>query len=284
MLLTQGALFALMAAGFLVRRIGIVSDEGRKSLIDLIMYLILPCSILKSFCGDFSQDTLKSCLTVFLLGLGIQIFSFVYGRIVYRSQPEARRKCLQYGIMCSNSGLLGNPVAEGMYGAEGLMLASVFLIPLRIMMWSLGIAVFSGTTDRRATAKKVLTHPCILACVLGIAIMLTGLRLPELPMKVIGYIGQCNTALCMMVIGMILVGVDFRKMITMEVAVYALHRLVIIATERGLAVILSAMPAGASTSILAAKYNMEPEFATKLVVFSTVLSIATIFIWSIVLA
>ena len=49
---------------------------------------------------------------------------------------EGRYKCLQYGTICSNAGFLGNPIAEGIYGAEGLVLASVYLIPQRIMMWS----------------------------------------------------------------------------------------------------------------------------------------------------
>lgn len=58
-------------------------------------------------------------------------------------EPEGKRKCLEYGIICSNAGFLGNPIAEGMYGIEGLVLASIYLIPKRIMMWSSGLAIFS---------------------------------------------------------------------------------------------------------------------------------------------
>lgn len=43
------------------------------------------------------------------------------------------------------------------------------------------------------------------------------------------------------------------------------------------------MPAGATTSILAEKYDMEPEFATKMVIFSTLLSLPSICLWSMVL-
>lgn len=52
---------------------------------------------------------------------------------------------------------------------------------------------------------------------------------------------------------------------------------------RGLSVILAAMPAGATTGILAEKYNAEPAFATKLVVLSTLLSIPTIAVWMLIL-
>ena len=47
--------------------------------------------------------------------------------------------------------------------------------------------------------------------------------------------------------------------------------------------ILTAMPAGATTSILAEKYGMESEFATKLVITSTLLSLPTVFLWNLIL-
>ena len=53
---------------------------------------------------------------------------------------------------------------------------------------------------------------------------------------------------------------------------------------RGVSVLLAAMPAGATTSMLALKYDCDPAFATKLVVFSTLCSIPAIMIWSLILA
>ena len=51
----------------------------------------------------------------------------------------------------------------------------------------------------------------------------------------------------------------------------------------GVSVLLTAMPAGATTSILAEKYGMESEFATKMVVVSTCISLLTICFWSTIL-
>ena len=73
---------------------------------------------------------------------------------------------------------LGIQSRRGIYGVEGLVLASVYLIPQRIMMWSSGLAVFSGTSDKKKTLKKVMTHPCILACVLGIILMVMDFHCP----------------------------------------------------------------------------------------------------------
>jgi predicted permease len=55
---------------------------------------------------------------------------------LFRRQNEDRRRSLRYSIICSNAGFLGNPIAEGVFGGVGLMFASIYLIPQRIMMWS----------------------------------------------------------------------------------------------------------------------------------------------------
>lgn len=297
MLNLQLTIFILLAAGFLVKRVKLVGSEGQKNITDLVIYLVLPCNIVTSFLNGTTVETLQDCLWVFLISTVTQGFCAVYGKILFRKYRDDHRRCLHYGTICSNAGFLGNPIAEGAYGSLGLMYASVYLIPQRIMMWSEGIAIFSGEGNWKAIAKKIAVHPCILACELGILLMLTGISPPAIILSPLQIIGRCNTALSMLVIGMILESVDLKTMVDKTVLHYTLQRLVIIPmlvylfclalnvgeTVRGVCVLLAAMPAGATTSMLAAKYNMDPEFATKLVVFSTLCSIPAILIWCAIL-
>ncbi len=292
----QLTLFLLIAVGFLIRKIGLITEQGQKNINNLVINVVLPCNIVKSFMVDLEGGMIRDLTTMMLLSIVVQIIFVVYGKIVFRKQPEGRKACLQYGTICSNAGFLGNPVAEGVFGSYGLVLASVFLIPMRIMMWSEGLAAFSKTTSRKATLKKVCTHPCIIACVLGIILLVTGVRFPSPVTSTISSLGSCNTALSMMVIGMILSNMDL-KVFDKDVLIYCLHRLVILPllillvclalpmnkTVLGVCVLLSAMPAGATTSILASQYEMEPEFATRMVIVSTILSLPTICLWSIFL-
>ena len=168
----QTTIFLLVWIGYVVKKRKIIGSQGQKNLTDLVIYVILPCNILKAFMAGQAGEHLKDYLVILGISIAIQIFCTFYGKIVYRKEAIGRRKCLEYGTICSNAGFLGNPIAEGVFGAEGLVLASFFLIPQRIMMWSAGLAVFTGSTDRKATAKKVLTHPCIIACVIGLILML----------------------------------------------------------------------------------------------------------------
>lgn len=293
----QITIFLLVAMGFVLKKIHIIGPQGQKNINDMVIYVILPCNILRAFLDSPAEGSFLSYLEVLLISVFIQIFCVIYGKVVFRKEPEGRQKCLRYGTICSNAGFLGNPIAEGVYGAEGLMLASIYLIPQRIMMWSSGLAVFSGTSDKKQTMKKVLTHPCILACILGIIFMFAEVELPPGLDGMVTALGNCNTAMSMMVIGMILADINVKDFWDKTVVKYTVHRLVVIPaavyavcrflpldrTAFGICVLLAAMPSGATTSILAEKYEMEPAFATKMVIFSTLLSLPTICIWSLLL-
>ncbi|MBQ6662830.1 MAG: AEC family transporter [Firmicutes bacterium] len=293
----QATLFILIFVGFFLKKGGLISNEGQKNLTDLVIYIILPCNILTSFVTGSSEEFLRDGIAILLISVGIQFFCIFYGKLVYRRQSKDRQACLQYGTICSNAGYLGNAIAENAYGPSGLMYASVYLIPQRIMMWSEGLAIYSGTKNRKATIKKVLTHPSIIACELGTILLLTGMTLPAVIMTPLSTIGRCCMALSMIVTGMILTEIHPRSLLDKTLLWYSLNRLVIIPLivygvclllpisplARGVSVLLAAMPAGTFTSILALKYDRDPAFATELVIVSTLLSIPAIMVWSMIL-
>lgn len=306
LMILQGTMFILIFIGWFLLKYNIITKQGQENLTNLVIYLILPCNIVKSFLIDFSGDILRQCFDILILSILLQIFCVVFGRIFYRRHEADRKKCLQYGIICSNAGFLGNPIAEGVFGASGLLLASVYLIPQRIMMWSSGLTIFAGEDTENALSpwkrraqvfKKVVTHPCIIACIVGLILMITQWELPVVLNTTLSHLGGCNTALSMLVIGMILAEGKMKYIFDKDIWIYSLIRMVLIPgllllicrlirlpnLVTGVSVLLAAMPAGATTSILAAKYNRAPEFAAQLVVVSTVLSFVTSFLWSVAL-
>ncbi len=296
-LVLQLTMLLLIIIGMVVKKLHIVSSQGQKNINDLVIDLILPCNIITAFMIQWDMETLQQFVIVLLISIGIQCASSFIGKITYRKRIVGHQMCLRYATICSNAGFLGNPVAEGVFGSMGLAMASVFLIPQRIMMWSSGIAIFTQTKDYKGTLKKLATHPCIIACFIGIILMLTQWQPPAVITKTLTTIGSCNTAFSMMVIGMILADANLRLLFDVEVLRYCFLRLVIMpaallavcrllslpSLPTGVCVLLTAMPAGATTSILASKYGCDEIFATKLVVASTVLSMVTIPIWSMLL-
>ena len=100
LLIMQFTIFVLIAVGVLMSRTGIINREVRKNLTDLVLYLILPCNIIGAFQSDSASHDLKTCLYVFLVSCGIQVFTVFYGRIPYRNQPDAHQRSLRYGMIC----------------------------------------------------------------------------------------------------------------------------------------------------------------------------------------
>ena len=128
--------------------------------------------------------------------------------------------------------------------------------------------------------------------------MVSGVAIPELILSPIQSIGRCTTPLTMMMIGMILSEIDFHQLVDATILRYTAHRLLLMPLAvyliclplplspavRGVGVLLCAMPAGTITTMLSTKYDRDPQFATKLVVFSTLCSIPAILLWSVILS
>lgn len=293
----QLRMFLVMLVGLFFRKKNIISQEGKKNLTDLVIYLILPCNIVKSFMITFDRNTLRNFGLILVISVIIQVFCAILARVLYRRVKQEHKPILMYATVASNSGFLGNPVAEGVFGSMGLALASVYLIPQRIVMWSAGVSYFTGGSNRKEIVKRVITHPCIIAVFVGMGMMLSQISLPPFLEAALKDIGNCNTAMSMLVIGTILADVKPREMLDYSILLFSGLRLIFIPLAvyggcllfqidplvTGVSVLLAAMPAASTTAILAAKYNGDAVYAGKCVVLSTVLSLAATPIWSMIL-
>ena len=293
----QGMLFLLVAAGIILRKKGILHEEAKAVLTDLVIYFILPCNIISSFLIEFNRKVFMEFAIILVIASLIQVVCLILANTLYKKEPDSRKKVLQYGTVCSNAGFMGNPIAEGVYGAQGLMFASIFLIPQRIVMWSAGVSYFTESPDRKTVVKKVLTHPCIIAVYIGVFFLVTHLKMPEFLENTIRGVGGCTTTVSMVLIGTILAEVKLKSMLDWGIVKYTVIRLflipfmVFIACRlfsvdpmlSGVSILLAGMPAGSTTAILAAKYNGDYIFATKCVVVTTLLSLLTIPLWCIFL-
>ena len=283
LLTLQGQLALLTLIGFFLARKGIINAQGRKCLTDLLINVILPANIIQSFLVEFSWDVLKSSASILVISLALQIGCVVLCALGYNWLPFARRSVYQYGTVCSNGAFLGSALVDGIWGSSGLLLSSIYLIPQRVAMWSVGVSYFlqdekpaskeEMRADRRAVLRKTFTHPCILAVVVGMVLMASQLPLP-------GFFGSSRMG----------------KLWDKDCFLYCLIRLGLIPAAvllgcrlcgaeslvTGVSVVLAAMPMGGVTAVLAEKYGGDSAFASKCVAVSTVLSLITTPLWCMV--
>lgn len=290
----QLSLFLMILIGLVLRKKNIIDEPGKRCLTDVVVNIIIPCNIIKSCLMPFEGNIFVTCSRILAAGAILQLIFMGLNHFLFNRYPDTRKKVLQYGTLVSNSGFLGYPVAEGVYGSLGLFYASVFLIPLRMVMWSVGTSYFMAShMSRRQVLQKVLTHPCLIGVYIGILIMVTQVRLPGFLTMTIRYIGNCNAAVTMFIIGTILADVPLLTIFNRDSFLYSVLRLLLLpalawgvsavlhldAVATGIAVLMTGMPAGATTAIFAARYGSDAPFATKLTVLSTLLSMFTILFW-----
>ncbi len=117
------------------------------------------------------------------------------------------------------------------------------------------------------------------------ALKYLGIELPGPVSDTIGVIAKSNTAICLLVIGGILGDLKEISFFNVNTIVFSFHRLIVMVFLRllnvdvliaNICILLSAMPAGSSTAMMAQRYEGNIKFASQLVFVSTLLSLGTL--------
>lgn len=300
MLNLQFAMLILIVVGTISRRRKIININAQKGLSNLLIYLILPCNIIVSFQGKLISGLIKNSLAAFCISLAIQISSIFLGRSLFRRFSDNIKPIMNYGLICSNSSFIGLPVINNIFNSTGVLYASIFQIPIRITMWTSGLTQFTGRkVDKngkkqpvftKQTIKNLIFHPCIIAVFLGLFIMAFSIKLPDFINCSIIFMSQCTIPISMIVIGCILSECKvsqifdkatfyftFIRLIFFPLLVFILLKLLKVAPLIiGVSTLLTGMPAGTTTAILADKYECDAAFASAVIFISTIFSIVTV--------
>ena len=278
--------------GYIARHYNQVTDFGK--FMDPLADKLLVMSALLWFV-EAGRLPAWAMLVVVAMAFLIQLAWYLLSRVLWRGMDESRRGVMRYAFQFSNCGYLGNPVIEGLYGAPGLVYASVFLLPVRLFMWSVGLECFQkGAGSLRKTIERALTHPCVVATILGVVWMFFPVGLPDFLYNTISGFNQCLTPMTMLVIGFIMAETDLKKMFCKDLFVITVLRLLlqplaVLAACRLLnletlvaevVTVLVSMPVANTTALLASQHDCDYTFASNVVVFTTLVSMITIPLYS----
>lgn len=288
MLSTQALMLVYMLLGVVASKTGLIRREGRPSLINLLIDVTLPCMILHSFEREVTPETLATAGQALLLSAACCLAAWALGKLLWRGKAPEKRAVLEFATIFSNAGNAGLPIVALVFGDVGVFYTSFFLIPIRVLMWTLGLSLFVRG-GRGGGWKALLLNPSLLVVFVGLAMMLGPFRLPAVLSTAIANVGGMTGPLSMMIIGATLSDMKPRDALDGDVWLLALVRLGAIpiaaffilrllgvdALLTSVASTLLAMPAAANTAILAEKYGRDHAFAAKCVFVTTVLSLAS---------
>lgn len=283
-------LFLIMIVGFFARKKNIIDTPTKKGMSELLLSITMPAMIIVSFNYTFSRDMLIKAGIIFVLSFGIQISLALISKFLYNRFPENEKSVLRFITVFSNCGFMGYPVIGSVYGKIGIFYTAIYNIPFNILVFSLGIMLFTKNKDFKSMRKEVIS-PALISIFIGIIIFVFSIKLPSPIYKTLDMVGSTTTPLAMIIIGSMIAEMEVKNIFSgFQVYYGSLIRLIISPLAvlfvlkalgysgmfLGIPVLITAMPAAANTAILAEKYNADSLLASKFVFVTSILSAITI--------
>ena len=293
-----GILFVLIMLGFVCGKAGVVTQEGKKILSNLLVTIIMPAMVLNSYLSEFNPQVLSNLLLAFGLSTVAILLAMAISFLLTVKMKSQNKKVLWFAFSFSNAAYMGFPLVKGLFGDEGMLYASAFVTMFNVIVWSVGYAVISGEMKAKQIAKSVGKNPVTYAVILGLVLYLGRIPIPEVIKQPISLVGSMTTPLSMIIIGVMIAGSKVKSILgNKEVWLSVAVRLILIpAITFGLFYLLgiggivasviliqAACPTAATTSVLAIQFNHDESVGAGTVVLTTVLSIVTLTVFAVLL-
>lgn len=284
------SLFLIALIGFYGRKRNIIDATLTNGLSKMLLEITTPLLIISSFSSNGASSLAGNAAKAFIYGLVIFILTPIMVMPLLAKIEKRKRNILQFAMVFSNCGFMGFPLTESVLGKEGVIYASIFNMFFNLFIWTYGVMLFTDASDLK-DIKKLVKNPGIIAVVIGILIMIFSIPVHPVLLDTMKSVGGLTTPISMLIIGSLLAATDFKGAIK-DTSIYygsfiklilipaVLYLVSILVNETSLVmktfILMQAMPAAATTSLFAEKFDSEKEYSALIVSFSTLLSMVTI--------
>lgn len=291
--------FAIMLAGYVAGRTGILGEASSTALNAFVYWFALP-PLLFLATAQVPLGRILNLPYVATFGGGLLV-TFIIARVVARLAFSVRGPTATlHGLSAifANTGYMGIPLFLAAFGSNGALPAvvatvvnAVFVIGLGTVLVELGVNRASGAAAiLRRLAATLVKNPLVVAPVAGLAWSASGLALPRFAENFATILGAAAGPCALFAMGLFLVGkplraglgevswVVFLKLAVNPLVTWLLARFVFdldAEYARG-AVLLSALPTGALVFVVAQRYDVYVQRSSAIILISTVVSVATV--------
>ena len=168
----------MVVIGYVLKKIGIVKEETAKILNKMVFRVFLPAMLflnvykIEDLSGiDFSYIAYAAAITIGVFLVSIPI-------VIQVTKKQERRGVILQAVFRSNYALIGLPLAESLFGEEGLAIASLLsavIIPIYNVLAVVSLSIF-GTGNEKPSVKKIVLNivknPLIQSVLLGVAFLM----------------------------------------------------------------------------------------------------------------
>jgi predicted permease len=279
-------LFVTILIGYALRRFGFASkrfiDDGNK----LAANILIPCLLFYNiYNADFTKTFDPKLLCMCIGGLFIT-FSIAYFAARAVSRQDDMRGAAAQGMARSNSVIFSLELMKNLYGTAGEMVYSVvaaFFVPMANFLNVLILSLYDPKRRESSLGKqlvKIVLNPFIVAGILGIAVNLSGIKLPASASITLQNVGKIGSTFTLLLVGMDFeyknVGKNLPKILTVSFFKLLLFPSVILTISYFLgfrdiafAVVLTGFcpPTAVASYAMAKMMHANTQFAAQIVVF-----------------
>ena len=289
-------IFLIITTGYLLFKTRIVDESVWSAIEHICFYLLFPFLIIRTLSranlGSVPVIDFMAVIVVAILGMSallVLIQAFIWKRF---PQSGPSFSSIFQGATRFH-GFVAIAVIGPLYGDAGVTLAALALAIMVPLLNVISVVVLSvyGHSDTRpqviAVAKKIVTNPLIIACIVGL--LFNWLGLPDVLYETIGIIGAGGLGLALLAVGagmnfgqaaqhkmLLTVGV-LTRLIGMPAIVIAMSWLVgLDGIARTVAIIAGAVPTAASAYVMARKMGGNAELMSSIVTFQVIVAFFTL--------
>lgn len=288
---------AVIAAGYLVGRLGILGEHAPFVLSRIVFYVLSPC-LLFTVLADADVHMLFSSLLVvsFIAAATAGLLFAVVARVFWRRAiSETVIGSLASGYVNANN--IGIPVAvyvlgDAAYAAPVILLQLLVFAPVVLTILDVQAR---GSVSLRNVLLQPLRNPIIIASALGVLLAVLRVSLPEAVMEPFRLIGAAAVPVVLIAFGMSLHGqrplapgssrrdvllATVLKIVVMPLLAWLVGHLVFALSGAALfaVVVLAALPSAQNVFNYAQRYDRGVILARDTVLITTVLSLPALLI------
>lgn len=284
-------LYIFLLLGWMFGKIkkGLAEHSGMLSF--LLINLFLPCKVFKTFSQNFTVHYISSHYNLIIASVVMLTLLVIIAIPVSKllTKQTYQQKVYRYSMTISNYAYFGYALTEQLFGAAGLTNLILFCIPFVTYTYSLGYIMLTGG----GSPFKRLLNPMVGSIVLGIAVGLSGISIPDAVNQIVNSSSACVGPLGMLLTGITLSGFSLRELVCDKKAyiVTAIRLLAIPAVVFGVcrlfslelilpwALLVASMPCGLNTIIFPKLWGEDCKTGARLALISDLASCVTLPIW-----
>lgn len=291
------SIFVIMAVGYGAKRLLHLEKEHVARFNSLVFHTLLPLMLFYNVYNSNIRGGVNLRCLGLALGVLAALFALTWALVKGVEEENSQRGVMIQAAFRSNFLLLGMPLIRELCPGADLATVSVMLAIVVPCYNVLAVITLETFSRKQIDVKKILLgiakNPLILASAAGIVLNLSGLRLPTFLDNPISQLGSSASPVALLLLGAQFEFQDVRSHRRNLVICTALRLVVFpgvalpLAALAGLrgpefAVLISmfATPTAVSSFSMAAQMGGSPELAASAVTVTTLLSAATMFLWT----